>query len=129
MHQREAIKYSINYYSSKKFTNLELDGLNTTEKIELLKTKDFDWQALPNHIKQGTVIRKVLVDLQIPNLSDDAAKIKIYGDKEIPEFVQRNKLIISNDTPYFSENKNYIEEVVYAGEGINKPLLQLHLNF
>ena len=76
--QRDLIRNSISGYAQFYFSHKELTGKNSDEKIEMLKSKDFDWVNLDKNLnwsKYGTFLTKECVMI-------------IPADKELSPYIR-----------------------------------------
>jgi len=59
---RDAAKNSISAYAEKYFSHRSLDGVTTTDRLEMLKTKGVIWENEPSWKKYGTAVVKQSVE-------------------------------------------------------------------
>lgn len=88
--QNVAIKNSVNEYASCFFDDSQLFKKNTIEKIKMLNEKGNDWNKIALSYRSGLGFKKI-------------SKV---------EKIQRLKWAVDTKTPLFSEDINYIKEIV-----------------
>jgi tRNA(His) 5'-end guanylyltransferase len=59
--EHDARKNSINMLANSKFSSVELEGISTKERLQMLESKGIIWGYLPDQYKRGTFYKKVLV--------------------------------------------------------------------
>lgn len=63
--QWDAYKNSVSMVAHSMFSNTQLHGLNTKNKIELLAENGFDWHSLESHLKRGSFFKKFKVEMYL----------------------------------------------------------------
>jgi tRNA(His) 5'-end guanylyltransferase len=103
--QRDHIKNSISGYAQYYFSHKELVGKNSTEKIEMMKSKGFDYNLLSedkNWSKYGTFLYK-----NIANVFKNSGEMytRTYIEKNTNLNIEYNKiaLITKNEIKSFTE--------------------------
>lgn len=120
--QREGIKKNI--VAVAKAEHIEIKDKTTSELTEELKSKNFDWDQFHTHVKFGACFLRKEIELPLPDLKDEV----IDELKEEPkETFKRTKPMIDSVTPIFSEEKTYLEKLVYSQE--ENKVVQLEFNF
>lgn len=93
--QQDASKNSISMVAQANFPHKSLQGLSGTQMQEkLFQEKNINWNDLPTWQKHGVCIKKV-------NFMKNG--------------VTRSKWEIDMDIPIFTQNKEYIQKLVYTG--------------
>ncbi len=113
---QDAVKNSISMVAQCNFPHKSLQGLNGKElQYKLLTEKDINWNDFSSNEKQGTFVRKELVQVKL----DDDRLAKIPVDKRPKDgMVTRNKMV-EIDMPNFLKVTNR-NEVIFDGA---KPVL------
>lgn len=98
--QQDATKNSISMVAQSYFSHKELHKLNGKQKQDkLFLEKNINWNDLPVWQKRGACI------------------IKQYVDKEVNgNIIQRSQWVVDENTPIFSQNKEYINKYVYLNK-------------
>lgn len=98
--QQDAIRNSISSLAQAHFSHKELNGVKSEGMLEkLLKEKSVDWFSLPVNLQRGSTIIK---EKQLKEVS--------YNDKTFE--VERNVWVIDNETPIFTQDRDYVERFV-----------------
>ena len=100
--QRDATKNSISMAADTVYSHKELTGKNGNEKQEMLFQKGINWNDYPVKFKRGYVIKKFPV--QIENSLAPAG------------FVVRGKWKVDEETPIFSEDRDYLYDLMIQKE-------------
>lgn len=103
--QQDATRNSIQMVAQSVFSHNELQGLNCNElQNKLLTEKNINWNSYPISYKRGSCIIKKDTKVSVFNLD---------SDKE-PNFTEitRKKWTIDQNIPIFSQEREYIEEVM-----------------
>ena len=84
------------------------------------------WEELPVDVQRGTACKKNEVDVLVSELSEDQIQFYIKNNLQVPESVKRNKWVLDTNTPKFSEDRKYIDDLVFSTE---EPLFEPQLSF
>lgn len=89
--EMDATKNSISMMASAFFTEKELDGKSTRERLTMLESKDVHWENLEHWLKKGAYFRKetVLKELSEAELKNIPVKHRPVG----PVFRSETRLI------------------------------------
>ncbi|MDF2534007.1 MAG: hypothetical protein K0R18_164 [Bacillales bacterium] len=91
--QQDASKNSVSMLAQSLFPHKELQGVNTKQMQDKMFTeKEVNWNDLPTWQKRGACIVKEQFDLN---------------------GAQRNRWVVDEETPIFTQDRSYIEQFVY----------------
>lgn len=103
--QQDATRNSIQSVGQANFSQTELHGKSCNDIQDMLMTqKDINWNAYATTLKRGSCCIKV---------DDGLTKYDEVGN--ICDYIQRNKWIIDNEIPIFSQNRSYIDKLINIG--------------
>jgi len=97
--QQDSTRNSISMLARSLYSHKDCLGKNKNELQEMCFQKGYNWNDLPTHLKRGSCV------------------IKDYYFKEIDDkTIVRSKWIIDNNIPIFSQNKDYINNLLSVEE-------------
>lgn len=89
--QQDAVRNSIQSLAQTHFSHKELHGKNCSQLQDMcFKEKGINWNNLPTHVRRGRCIIKV--EYLVPGT-----------------LTPRNKWVVDNNIPIFTQDRNYIE--------------------
>lgn len=96
--QQDCVRNSIQSVGQANFSHKQLEGKNCSDIQDMLMTeKSINWNDYPTHLKRGSCCIKKLF------------KINEGTEKE----TIRNKWVIDNEIPIFTQNKDYINKLIF----------------
>jgi tRNA(His) 5'-end guanylyltransferase len=95
--QQDCTRNSVSMAASANFSHFQLHGLSGNEKQEMLfSEKAINWNDYKPKYKRGVVVKRQ----------------GIWVEGENGELVQRNKWIPDYDTPEFSKDREYLQNLI-----------------
>lgn len=92
--QQDAIRNSIQAASQAYFSHKQLMGISCSMALEMLRDeKSVIWEDYPLYLQRGTC----------------CIKKPVLRNEGLPDEIMRNKWMLDNEIPIFSENRNYVE--------------------
>lgn len=115
--QQDATRNSIQSVGQANFSHKQLDGKNCSDIQDMLMTEnDINWNDYPTHLKRGSCCIKE--DYFIP--SENGKGIRFpegcsdpFTDDEIEKGTWRTRWVIDNEIPIFTQNKDYINKLIF----------------
>lgn len=102
--QKDAVRNSIQSVGQFNFSHKELHGKSCNNIQDMLMTqKGINWNDYDTTLKRGSCCIKV---------RDGLIKYDEVGS--ICDYTERKKWIIDNEIPIFSQDRNYIEKLIYV---------------
>lgn len=103
--QQDATRNSIQSVGQANFSQKELHGKSCNNIQDMLMTqKGINWNDYDTTLKRGSCCIKV---------DDGLTKYDEAGN--ISDYIQRNKWIIDNEIPIFSQDRSYIDKLINIG--------------
>ena len=93
--QRDARRNSIQGVAQSLYSHKELQRKNTDDMKKMILQKNVNWDELSNLQKWGFVVKK------------EVEEVEFMGD-----FVYRNKWIFDIEIPYFTEDRDYLKNII-----------------
>jgi tRNA(His) 5'-end guanylyltransferase len=107
--QQDATRNSISMAASEYFSHKSLEGVSSNDKQErLFQEKGINWNDYPVKFKRGTVIKKEEVAL-VKSSGSISNKTTIIDENII---FTRNVWNSDEDTPIFTQNKEYLSNLI-----------------
>lgn len=104
--QQDATRNSIQAAGQAQFSHKQLMGKSCNEIQDMLFTeRGINWNDYPTSCKRGTCCIKKMVDVPTGKMCDD-----------VQEFVRRPKWQLDMNIPIFTQEPNYVNDLVFVGE-------------
>ncbi len=95
--QQDAVKNSINSVAQANFSHKQLQGKNGSQMQDMLMLeKGVNWNDTPTKYKRGMACIRKLTDVETPN-----------------GIIKRNKWVIDEEMPIITQNREYVENLLY----------------
>lgn len=107
--EMDATKNSISIAASSIFSESELDGKSTKDRLAMLESKGFYWNELPHYLKRGTYYRKVERFIELT-----AEELSRIPEKFQPKGKVLRKVVEMQEYPKATSISNF-EDVLFKG--------------
>ena len=121
--QQDWSRNSVQMLARSYYSHKQCDNKNNSQLQEMIHLHGDNWNDLPTHLKRGRCIVKEQqetpcsvckgIGIDYPHSSDDETCLVCRGVGK----VIRSQWIIDNETPIFSQDRDYIEKYLEKDEG------------
>ena len=103
--QQDATRNSLSMLAASHFNHKELHGKKSADMHEMLHIKDINWNNEPTSFKRGRVIKR-------GNVTRTAKFVHKASGEMIERPVHETPWIVDNDIPVFTQDHDYLDELV-----------------